>query len=144
MHRVVQDAEGITLHDGVHLPRGTHLAFPAYHIGRDPTMVPNGDHFNGLRWYRQRLGKNSEERSKNQFVTPDSEYLTFGSGKYVCPGRFIASSMLKLMMTAVLLRYEFKWTAGVPKPPQRYLHVFAFPGEIFLSMKRRPGGEEAF
>nr|BBD84646.1 putative cytochrome P450 [Cordana terrestris] len=145
VHRVVQDAAGITLHDGVHLPRGTHLAFPAYNIGRDPAMVPDAHIFNGMRWYQQRLSKSFDsDRAKCQFATPDSNYLTFGSGKYVCPGRFIASHMMKLMMVAVLLRYDFKWIPGTAKPSQKYVHVFAFPDKTTLLMKQRPGGEHAF
>ncbi|KAK7696711.1 hypothetical protein SLS64_014295 [Diaporthe eres] len=146
MHRVVQDEAGITLHDGVHLPRGTHLALPAYNIGRDPAMTPNADVFDGMRWYRQRQQgqKSSDEDSGGnwQFVTPDPNYLTFGSGKYVCPGRFIADHMIKLMMVAVLSRYELKRAPGAPKPTQSYLHVFAFPDQTTLLMKRRVGADQ--
>nr|Q15FB6.1 RecName: Full=Cytochrome P450 monooxygenase ltmJ; AltName: Full=Lolitrem B biosynthesis cluster 3 protein J [Epichloe festucae var. lolii]ABF20221.1 P450 monooxygenase [Epichloe festucae var. lolii]AFO85405.1 P450 monooxygenase [Epichloe festucae] len=143
MHRRVQDAKGITLHDGVHLPRGTHVAFPAYHIGRDPKLVSGADIYDGLRWYRKDLGEAQEnEAPKHRFVTPDSNYLTFGSGKYVCPGRFIAEHMLKLMMTAVLLRYEFKWPPGVPVPEQQYRHVFAYPSKTTLLIKRRKDGDQ--
>lgn len=145
MHRVVQDEAGITLHDGINLPRGTHLAFPAYNIGRDPAMIPNGDVFDGFRWYRQRRqGKSSDEDSggKWQFVTPDPNYLTFGSGRYVCPGRFIADHMIKLMMVAVLSRYDVKRVPDAPKPTGSYLHVFAFPDQTTLLMRRRAGADQ--
>ncbi|KAK2596366.1 hypothetical protein N8I77_013260 [Diaporthe amygdali] len=146
MHRIVQDDAGITLHDGVHLPRGTHLALPAYNIGRDPAMTPNAEVFDGLRWYRQRQQnhQSSDEDSggKWQFVTPDPNYLTFGSGKYVCPGRFIAAHMVKLMMVAVLSRYDVKRAPDAPKPTQKYLHVFSFPDQRTLLVKRRVGVDQ--
>ena len=145
MHRRVQDANGITLHDGVHLPRGTHVAFPAYHIGRDADLDPGADCYDGLRWYKKDHGEAQEnEALKHRFVTPDSNYLTFGSGRFVCPGRFMADHMLKLMMTAVLLRYEFKWTPGIPEPRQRYRHVFIFPSETTLLTKRRQNSNDIF
>lgn len=102
--------------------------------------------FDGFRWYRQRQQgqQSSDEDSggKWQFVTPDPNYLTFGSGKYVCPGRFIADHMIKLMMVAVLSCYEVKRAPGAPKPTQSYLHVFSFPDQPTLLMKRRVGADQ--
>lgn len=85
-------------------------------------------------YLRQRIVKREDERTMYQFVTPDSEYLTFMSGKYVCPGRFMASSMIKLMMVAVLLLYHFKGDPASPEPSQNYLHAFAFAGQLSLFM----------
>lgn len=147
MHRVVQDEAGITLHDGVHLPKGTHLALPAYNIGRDPAVIQKADVFDGFRWFhqRQKQDKQSSDEDRGgkwQLVTPDPSYLSFGSGKYVCPGRFIAAHMIKLMMVAVLSRYDLKRAPGAPKPTQSYLHVFAFPDQPTLLMKRRAGADQ--
>lgn len=146
IHRIVQDEAGITLHDGVHLPKGTHLVLPAYNIGRDPVMIQKAEVFDSFRWFRQRQqdkqSSDEDRGGKWQLVTPDQNYLSFGSGKYVCPGRFIAAHMIKLMMVAVLSRYDLKRAPGAPKPTQSYLHVFAFPDQPTLLMKRRSGADQ--
>lgn len=49
----------------------------------------------------------SEQDNHHSWVTASPEYLSFGGGRNACPGRFFASSELKIMLGHILLNYDF-------------------------------------
>lgn len=139
-HRIVQDPAGITLHDGVHLPYGTHLSIAPHSISSDPAVIPNPDVFDGLRYYEQRRS-NPGESMKHQHATADKNHLHFGYGTWSCPGRFLASDELKMTLAALLLRYEFRYPEGSSRPTNRHIDEFPYVDtETPLLIRRRKEG----
>ncbi|RYP42592.1 hypothetical protein DL767_000116 [Monosporascus sp. MG133] len=140
-HRIVEDRAGITLHDGVHLPYGTHLCVAPDSISRDRDVIPNPDVFDGLRYYEQRR-QNPGESMKHQHATADKNHLHFGYGTWSCPGRFLASDELKIILATLLLRYEFRYAEGSSRPTNRNVDEFPYVDtETPLLMRRREDGE---
>lgn len=129
--------EPFTLSDGVRLPKGTHLMMPIYPIVVDPAITPDPYVFDGFRHYKRRLLPG--EKNKHQFATTDSNNLHFGHGKFSCPGRFLASNTIKLILSHFLLGYDFKLPKGEGRPKNVHLHEYVFPdpeATILLKEKR--------
>ncbi|KAF2764027.1 cytochrome P450 [Teratosphaeria nubilosa] len=110
----------ITLKDGVRLPAGTHIAVPAEAIGFDPEALPGGGDpnvFDPFRYSRLREDPSKTENiNRYQFAMTSSDDLHFGHGRFACPGRFFASSEIKLILVYMLLRYDFKFANGRTRP----------------------------
>ncbi|KFG80380.1 P450 monooxygenase [Metarhizium anisopliae] len=135
--RVVKAPAGITLQDGTHVPYGTQLCIPPHSISSDPTVLEDAQSFNGLRYYDQRCRDPSQE-NKHQYATTDKIHLHFGYGKWACPGRFMASDMMKMIVGTLLLRYDIKYPDGKARPTNGHIHEFPFMNIYTkLLMKRR-------
>ncbi|KAL9582070.1 MAG: hypothetical protein Q9212_003507 [Teloschistes hypoglaucus] len=103
----------ITLSDGFHLPRGTHFTMPSANLLHDPSIIPNPEAFDGFRYYN--ASSQSTERQK-QFTATDSNNLSFGHGKYACPGRYLASYKIKLIVAMLLVRFDIDFPKGKGRP----------------------------
>lgn len=94
----------ITLSDGTIIPKGYKFAVESRHD--DPTLYPNPEKFQADRFLKLR----DTDRSKWHFVTGSPEHTAFGYGKHTCPGRFFASNEMKIILTHLLIRYDWKFT----------------------------------
>lgn len=113
----------ITLHDGLTLPVGAHIEMAIVPIQRDNTDDP--DRFDALRYYKKRL--DPDQAHKHQFATTSAHVLHFGHGKQGCPGRFMASNIIKMVLGSLLLRYDFKLPEGLKRPPSLPAFEYSFP-----------------
>ena len=96
----------------------------ALHAMDDPRVV-DPDKFDGLRWYRMRQQEGNSY--KMQFVATDKWTLHFGHGRHACPGRFLASNTIKVLIGQLLLDYEFKFPADQGRPKDVHAHEYVFP-----------------
>ena len=110
MHRIVQN-DPVRLSDGKVLRPGQHICLAAYETSKDPSIVA-GDEFDGLRSWRMRERGRPEDAQKHQFANIDREHLHFGVGNNVCPGRWLASNLLKMIIGEMLLRFDLKFLDG--------------------------------
>ncbi|KAJ3943321.1 uncharacterized protein N0V96_006243 [Colletotrichum fioriniae] len=111
MNRRVEEA--MTLSDGTYLPKGT-LITVATHNTRDPALWgPEREKFDGHRFLRMREEPGQENRW--QFVSTSPEFLAFGHGTHACPGRFFASNEMKIVLTHLIMNYD--WRIVEEKPP---------------------------
>ncbi|PQE15286.1 ent-kaurene oxidase protein [Rutstroemia sp. NJR-2017a BVV2] len=104
-------------------------------IQREHTENP--DRFDGLRYYRKRLEPGQEH--KHQFATTDNHTLHFGHGKYGCPGRFMASNTIKMILGQLLLDYDFKFPEGQSRPQSLPAFEYSFPdptGKVMFRERR--------
>ncbi|KAI3622544.1 cytochrome p450 [Moniliophthora roreri] len=92
------------------LPAGTVVMTCVRAIHLDDDNYPNASKFDALRSYKKR--RMEGESLKHQMVTPQPDYLSFGIGKHACPGRFFAVSLLKFLLSHVLLHYDIKLDEG--------------------------------
>lgn len=51
----------------------------------------------------------------NQFVSTSANHLGFGHGVHACPGRFFASTEVKVALCHILLKYDIK-LVGTERP----------------------------
>lgn len=118
----------LRLHDGLVLPKGSHIAFASDGLNRDPEIYPSPDTFDGLRFYNLRAAATTpdsdrmaaaESETKYQFVTATPDYLNWGQGRNACPGRFLASNEIKLVLAHLLLSYDIRWKEGESRPDSR-------------------------
>jgi cytochrome P450 len=84
-------------------------------IHRDEEIYPDGDTFDGYRFYKLRQGS-EENLRRHQYVSVSSNMLGWGYGRHSCPGRFLADIEIKLFFAELLLRYDIKLTKGKSRP----------------------------
>ncbi|KAI3539369.1 p450 monooxygenase [Colletotrichum abscissum] len=101
------------LHDGTKIPKGTKLMVSTSKSW-DADKYPNPEKFDGYRFLRMREEQGLETA---QFVSTTPDALGFGMGKHACPGRFFAANELKIALSHILLKYDFKLAPGAPTDP---------------------------
>jgi len=115
--------EPLTLSDGLKLPAKTHFELAIVPIQREYTE--NSEVFDGFRYYR--LRQKPEESHRHQFATTDPTTLHFGYGQHSCPGRFMASNVIKMVLGTLLLEYDFRFAEGQTRPKSIKAFEYSFP-----------------
>ncbi|TLD18125.1 hypothetical protein PspLS_10353 [Pyricularia sp. CBS 133598] len=95
--------QNITLSDGTRLPKGA-IIMVASKL-RDPEIYEMPNEFDARRFLRLR---DDSSNNANQYVSTSNEMFAFGHGRHACPGRFLASSELKVALAHMLLKYEWE------------------------------------
>ncbi|KAB8236161.1 hypothetical protein ETB97_006987 [Aspergillus alliaceus] len=112
MHRVA--TKNIKLSDGTIIPKGANLMVSS-HRRKDPAYYENPEEYDGYRYLRMR--QQQGEESRHQLTTTSPENLGFGHGIHACPGRFIAGTLIKIFLSHLLLKYDWKLPEGEKRPP---------------------------
>ena len=146
--RWVSAEEGVTLSDGTHLPPGVRVAAPMDAIHRDPALYPEPDVYDAFRFAAPSAagddGKTtgqaaSEEKDEGHepltSTTVSDKFLNFGYGRHTCPGRFFATTEIKLIIAHVLLQYDVKPVAD-GQYNQRFLEFNILKPEAKLEVRR--------
>ncbi|EUC50071.1 hypothetical protein COCMIDRAFT_22399 [Bipolaris oryzae ATCC 44560] len=102
----------ITLSNGQYIPAGVIIECPVDAIHFDQDTYSDADKFDGFRYYKLRQKGDTAEHARSQFVSSNERDLAFGYGKHACPGRFFAASEIKIILSRVLLEYDFKMPDG--------------------------------
>ncbi|KAL8988949.1 MAG: hypothetical protein Q9177_002056 [Variospora cf. flavescens] len=90
------------------LAKDSYIAVAAGPISSSESVYESPAMFDGFRFHRMRTASGGSAQS-HQFVTTGLESMTFGHGKYACPGRFFASNESKIILALLLLRYEVRF-----------------------------------
>lgn len=101
--------KSVTLSDGTIIPKGTSIFVSGERMW-DPKYYPNPDTFDAYRFLRLREIPGNETSA--QLVSVSSQHLGFGLGKHACPGRFFASNEIKIALSHILLKYDFRLADG--------------------------------
>ena len=110
------------------------------HQQEDPS-IPDPEVFDGLRYYRMR--QREGHANKHQFATTDPYTLHFGHGKYSCPGRFLASNVIKLILGRLLLDFDFRFPSSQGRPEDVRVHEYVFPDPLGkVEFKLRKGADD--
>jgi hypothetical protein len=91
-----------TTADGCHIPSGNWLAIPQIALMRDEKIWSNGKGFEGFRFVDE------NQSSESRWTHPSYEYPFWGSIRHACPARFYVSVVMKMILSHLLLSYEFK------------------------------------
>jgi cytochrome P450 len=111
----------ITLSDGTHLPAGTYISVPANALSHDAGLFPEPEKFDGLRFYKMRL-RSPADANRHQLTTLDNTAMYFGGGRHGCPGRGFVSVEAKMIISALVLKYDFKLKDGDITPRDFLYH----------------------
>ncbi|KAF9007204.1 cytochrome P450 [Cyathus striatus] len=95
------------LSDGTLVPQGTTVVFASDVVLMDEEVYPNPDKFDPLRFYNL-----EEDGKKISMTNPNKNFTMFGAGRHACPGRFIATLEVKLMIALLVMNYDIKLRPG--------------------------------
>ncbi|GKT83710.1 cytochrome P450 oxidoreductase [Colletotrichum tofieldiae] len=104
--------EPFQLCDGSTIPPGVMAVVDAQEINRSPELWENPDKFDMDRFYRLRELSGNDNRY--HFVTTSSNSPGWGDGTQACPGRFFATSTLKIVMAHVVMNYDIRLSKTAP------------------------------
>ncbi|KAI0401916.1 cytochrome P450 [Xylaria palmicola] len=128
--------ESVTFKDGLTIPKGALVGFVAIHNQIDPEIAPNPEIFDPMRSYRKRHSS-PEEKDKHLAGQPSKENFAFGFGGQACPGRNYAVAVLKMVLSRLIVDYEFKFVEGRTKPTKYHLMEFIIPDPTAKLMMRK-------
>ncbi|KAK7468967.1 hypothetical protein VKT23_003466 [Stygiomarasmius scandens] len=127
--------EDYTFADGTFIPKGTVIASSMYSTHLDERIYPNAHTFDPWRF----VNTNGKSDPGKAYTGTSAEFLSFGAGKHVCPGRFFAANELKAMLAHIVTTYDVKLEAkanGV-RPPNEYIGTSVIPNTSAHVLFRR-------
>jgi len=86
-----------TFSDGISVSPGTTIAIAAHYTHLDNAIYAEANTFKPFRF---------ADSDNGYFVTPSDDYLPFGVGRHLCPGRFFTAVVMKTMMCHLILDYD--------------------------------------
>lgn len=123
-----------TLSNGVTLKKGSMICVSSCSKQFDPFVFPDPETYDALRAYRLDL----EAHRAQPFKSIDDDGLRWGTGRWACPGRFLASLEAKIILVKILDEYDIKLRDGQKRPRSITIHEFIFAnGHAQLQMRRR-------
>ncbi|KAI1330891.1 cytochrome P450 [Xylariaceae sp. FL0255] len=128
-----------TLKDGVHIPKGCRIAFANAEHQMDPEVTADPHTFDPMRSYRKRHSA-SDQYDRNQAVLTDlNNNLTFGYGNQSCPGRFLGVAEIKMLLSRLILEFDFRYPEGksMPQTLSADENVFLDPRATLMMRKRK-------
>ncbi|KAJ6131482.1 Cytochrome P450, partial [Penicillium sp. IBT 18751x] len=87
---------------GIVLKPGTHVGVPSGWLQRSPSSYEHPETFDGFRFAKRAAAGASNTR----LVDLSADYLVFGMGVHACPGRWMASALMKLVFAHILLNFD--------------------------------------
>ncbi|KAK8851035.1 cytochrome P450 [Apiospora arundinis] len=109
--------EPFTFSDGLSVARGEWVCVPHRSMMRDSRFFPNALEFQPFRFYQPPKKDGGQVfPNRGSFLTDASDsWLVWGSGRILCPGRFYATAVQKLVVAQMLLGYDCE-LAPLPGP----------------------------
>ncbi|KAI1845356.1 hypothetical protein JX266_008451 [Neoarthrinium moseri] len=98
--RKVISRNGYTTSKGEYIPYGGTVSIPQWSIHHDDTVYEEALSFRPFRFYDEK------ENTCVSLATTSENFLSFGHGKRVCPGRLYAAVTLKLVLAFVVMNYD--------------------------------------
>lgn len=115
LHRLA--SKDIRLSDGLTIPKGANMVVSA-HTMHEESVYPEANSYDGFRFYKIRQEPGQE--NKHQLVMASQDHLGFGYGVHACPGRFFASNEIKIILTHLLMKYDFKFAEEGRSRPKSF------------------------
>lgn len=134
----------IELSDGkTVLHPGATIVMPGGPMARDPSFYDHPLQFDGRRFYRPDESEETGQRaSTHDFTGIEPGNLSWGNGRFTCPGRWYAATMIKLILASLLLEYDISFPEGQVRRPQNSKYDTEihpdFEQKILLSKRPSP------
>lgn len=100
----------VKLNDGLVIKKGTSLRMDGRKVMLNEEFYPQP-----LRWdpyHFMRMRETPGEESKAHLISVTPQNCGFGHGIHACPGRFFAANELKIALSHILLKYDWKLPEG--------------------------------
>ncbi|KAI1147580.1 cytochrome P450 [Nemania diffusa] len=110
-----------TFKDGLHLPAGTVFQFAADAVHHDAAYYPDPYKFDAKRFLRMR---EAVDPNRFHFASVSDTSLSFGAGTHACPGRFLTTITIKVILVVLLTKYEVKLGGDNDRRPANLFHHF--------------------
>ncbi|KAK8107789.1 cytochrome P450 [Apiospora kogelbergensis] len=108
--------EPFTFSDGLSVARGEWVCVPHRSMMRDSRFFPDALEFQPFRFYQPPKEGGQVFPDRGSFLTDASDsWLVWGAGRILCPGRFYATAVQKLVVAQMLLGYDCE-LAPLPGP----------------------------
>lgn len=102
----------------------------------DSAYHENADKFDGYRFLKMR--QESGKANAAQLASTSPDQMGFGHGLHSCPGRFFASNEVKVVLSHLLLKYDWKILDGyIPQNICAGWAVIGDPATKFLIKRRQ-------
>lgn len=109
-------------------PKNTAFVVSTTAEGLDEAQFPDNDSFQPERW----IFDHRPQKEEN----PVRKLLPFGDGPRVCPGRFLAMTEIKLVISMLLHNFELEFDTHAP-PIQQVMNFFMGPSTVPVKLKLR-------
>ncbi|TCD68247.1 hypothetical protein EIP91_011316 [Steccherinum ochraceum] len=127
-----------TLSDGTRVSPETIVCSNIRAIHRDERVYAHAEEFDGFRFADQL------NVSSSSFDRPTRHYYAFGYGRHTCPGRFLASAELKMMMTYLVLNFDMVVEDPVASlAPSDFVFSISASRSARILLKRRGATQSA-
>jgi cytochrome P450 len=112
--RTVLEPLTLELHGGRRcaLRPGDNVAVFPYLSHRDPEIFEDPEAFRFDRFFSERGARQFQKGGQRLGFA----LMPFGGGETMCPGRFLAHSEIKMLVTTMLADYELQLVPGQPRP----------------------------
>ncbi len=102
---------GLNIGNDILIPPGVRISFPFQAMHHDPDNYESPLEYDAFRFSRQYegpKGQNIRDEERLLSTSVSESYIAYGYGKHACPGRWLASQMLKQALAHILLHYEIE------------------------------------
>uniref|UniRef100_A0A0B7KJJ9 Cytochrome P450 n=2 Tax=Bionectria ochroleuca TaxID=29856 RepID=A0A0B7KJJ9_BIOOC len=112
----------IKLSDGTILPAGSLIMMPGGPMSGDQEYYKNPGSFDGRRFCSPAANLSDDTSKATGGMTQDYTgiepgNLSWGNGRFTCPGRWYGAAMIKLILANVLIRYDISFPEGQTERP---------------------------
>lgn len=114
---ILMDCE---LSSGVRLKKGQLICVPSCSKQKDARIFSEPDKYDTLRSYNANLA----EHHARPFKSLDEHAHRWGAGRPACPGRLMASLVVKVILVKLIDEYDFKLTLSEGRPDSTMAHEF--------------------
>ncbi|KAI2472645.1 cytochrome P450 [Annulohypoxylon bovei var. microspora] len=128
-----------TLSNGLVLKEGQFVTMSGAARTMDPALFKNPRQYEGLRFCAE---DKIEESRARPFSGIDTNILTWGAGRWSCPGRLITDMSAKILLVKLLHEYEFAFVGDQPLTCSAMHEFLFFHPENKMLARRREGISE--
>ncbi|KAI6349622.1 hypothetical protein MCOR25_010648 [Pyricularia grisea] len=136
--------KAVRLSDGTELPAGVNVCIAGYGALQDGEFYKHPAKFDPYRFLKLRTGEvedplHHSNPEQYQFVSTTKQNMTFGYGVHACPGRFVANTVMKMIIGNILIHYDIKLPDWVQGRYQNIMHghfISPDPSKTLMIRKR--------
>ena len=131
--KVVKQGGIVSPLSNTYVHEGMTIGVPTYMMQTNPEVYAGGDVYDPTRFCK----KNDEpDTTSLRTSSASSNFLNFGKGRHICPGRFFAAHELKVMLAYLISKYDVQ-TLETRPPSQVIGWINLVPRISRIRIKRR-------
>lgn len=110
------------------IPKNTAVVVSTAGEGLDEAQFPEAEQYRPERWIFEHRPPKEEDPARKLFP--------FGGGARLCPGRFLALTEIKIVVSMIMRHFELEPDPKAP-PPKQLLNFFMAPSAVPVRLKLR-------